>query len=494
MTRRSPDRGLEVHWNRQRGFAADTHLREVSAPLRWRTPSRGRILAAIAVLPLLFACQRGTDTAREAGVASSPEPLVCSPDVCSAEIGPPRVAQTEAPATISRPQSVGWTAVSNDAECAALRPVSVPPMVSWAAPESGWCDSPVVDGSHALGVTAGTFSNSSPARPVRPSLRVFTPEGAARAVSLEQSPSNTWSSHLLPRHRGFALLVNPHISAGVSCHFLRNVNPNGDTVQVIQREQYSRHVVANPLGGYVELIKRLDNTTQSFDVRWVDESFQPLSDWHTAFTTEPPYTNPDVAFAVDRSGKALVLARFYPPSFGPPLPPTSWRFAARWMEKDGPVGPLFEPVVPKALHPNGDVGFEGWGELIALSEGGIAAYRPPAWSADVTLTPPAGWYAWYPSGEARGASAPAWMKERDHLLQPLQGSHGYAAMRREPKTCAREVELIAPSGRVCFTLRLDGSDGCDAGDRLWPDGTLVVETQSPSCRLRWWPGVAQLAR
>jgi hypothetical protein len=248
-------------------------------------------------------------------------------------------------------------------------------------------------------------------------------------------------------------------------------------------------VVANPLGGYVELIKRLDNTTQSFDVRWVDEAFQPLSDWHTALTTEPPHSKAELAFAVDRFGKALVLAQFSGHSRSPP----SWRFAARWMGKDGPVGPVFEPVVPKTLYPNGDVGFHGWGELIALSEGGIAAYRHPAWSADLTLTPPAGWYAWYPSGEAQGTSAPAWMKERDHTLQPLQGGHGYAATSREPTTCAREVELIAPSGRVCFTLRLDGSEGCDAGDRLWPDGTLVVETQSPSCRLRWWPGVVQPA-
>lgn len=448
-------------------------------------PFRGRTFTAIAVLPLLFACQRATDTAHEEEVdAPPPEPFVCSADK-----GPPQAARTETPATLSPPQSTGWSAVSNDAECAALRPVSVPPRVSWTAPEGGWCDSPLVDDSHALGVTAGAFSDSSP---VRPSLWTFTPAGAARAVSLEQSPSQPWYWTLRPRHRGFWLFVNPVSYGNGTCAFLRNINPEGDTVQAIQREQNNANVVANPLGGYVELVTRFNDRGFFFDVRWVDEAFQPLSDWHTALTAETRPTNATLTLAVDRFGRALVLAQFHPPMSGA-SDPGNWRFAARWMDKGGPMGPVFEPVVPKVLYPNGDVGFDDWGELIALPEGGIATYRH-AWNTDGTFTPPAGWYAWYPSGEARGASAPAWMKDRDHTLQPLQGGQGYAAIRREPTTCARELELLAPSGRVCFTLRLDGSEGCDADDKLWPDGTLVLQTHSAPCGLRWWPGVAQPAR
>ncbi|MGZ6126159.1 MAG: hypothetical protein ACXWLR_14420, partial [Myxococcales bacterium] len=60
--------------------------------------------------------------------------------------------------------------------------------------------------------------------------------------------------------------------------------------------------------------------------------------------------------------------------------------------------------------------------------------------------------------------------------------------RRDPTTCARTAEIIGSAGQVCATLALEGSSDCTAGDRIHPDGTLVLQT---SCSLVWWPGLGR---
>ena len=85
----------------------------------------------------------------------------------------------------------------------------------------------------------------------------------------------------------------------------------------------------------------------------------------------------------------------------------------------------------------------------------------------------------------------SWLQPYDGSLRILAGGKGYAATRRDPSTCARTVELIAPSGRTCFTLPLQGSELCGYWtDTIWPDGTFVLQH---ICEHRWWPGLARPA-
>jgi hypothetical protein len=77
----------------------------------------------------------------------------------------------------------------------------------------------------------------------------------------------------------------------------------------------------------------------------------------------------------------------------------------------------------------------------------------------------------------------------DGSLQLVAGGAAYAAVQRDPQTCARTVSLISPSGVTCHQLPVDGSDLCGTGDMLQADGTLMVRNV---CRLRWWPQIARL--
>jgi hypothetical protein len=225
-------------------------------------------------------------------------------------------------------------------------------------------------------------------------------------------------------------------------------------------------------------------------VRWVDEAVQPLSDWQTVKTAEVG-RNDRWEVWVDRQGKALILSFSYPPTIGPPPEPSLWKFTARWMGPSGPLSDAFEPVAPiyRPFSRGMPVLFAQWGDIVPLVDGGFAMFHILARPQDGGSISPAGWYALYPSGEARTAPTPAWLESYDGSLQLLSGGAGYAATMRDPNTCARAAEIIGPSGRLCFTLPLEGSEVCgSAGDTFSADGTFVLQHR---CEFRWWPGLAR---
>src|SRR5207302_5085178 len=99
--------------------------------------------------------------------------------------------------------------------------------------------------------------------------------------------------------------------------------------------------------------------------------------------------------------------------------------------------------------------------------------------------PTRGWYVRYDSGSGAATAPPAWLNDYG-ALKLLAGGGAYLGMRRDAADCTRTAEIVGPSGQLCATLRLEGSDGCRANDEIWPDGTLVVH-EADSCSLRWWP-------
>ena len=228
------------------------------------------------------------------------------------------------------------------------------------------------------------------------------------------------------------------------------------------------------------------------ELRWLDDGLRPLSEWRRVVTWS--YGNHNWSLLVDQMGRALVLSFFYPPSFGPPAPPSEWKFSAQWMGPDGPIGPAFQPATPIFTpddSPRTQL-FATFGSILTLPSGGFAAFAPQAGADGGGSVAPSGWYALYPSGEARVAPAPDWLATYDGSLQLLASGKAFTATTQDPVNCSRTVQLIALSGRLCSTLKLDNSAQCQWNDTVSPDGTIFLENRTNNCRHVWWPGLARL--
>lgn len=401
---------------------------------------------------------------------------------CASDAGPGSgglLWQSDSPAVSSAPQDAGWLSLSTASDCAALAPHPVPAELSWTTPTGFFCDGEAtVDGEGDL---AGPICSSTSGGLIR---RFFDSTGDGGTVR-NGSEAQLWVS---PETSGFWLY-----SAGPSaCSFLRQVGPSGQTLS--SGPSARAGLTPNPAGGFIESRGTADPNAsppfQDFEVRWLDDSLSPQGDWHTALSwTGLPGPDLQLSIFVDRLGRALVLSFAHPKSFGPPAPPSDWRFAARWMDKDGAVSPVFEPIAPKFIVNGAVTWFADWGTLLPLATGGFLAFHDVAGPTGGGSTAPSGWYASYGSGLSRADSAPDWVRQFDGSIQMLRGGVGYAATHRDASSCARTALLISPSGIACFSAALKGSESCELSDRISPDGTLVLQDSN---ELRWWPGLARV--
>src|SRR5439155_20594350 len=96
----------------------------------------------------------------------------------------------------------------------------------------------------------------------------------------------------------------------------------------------------------------------------------------------------------------------------------------------------------------------------------------------------------YSSGASQPQPTPGWLAPYDGTLTLLAGGKEYAAETRDPGTCQRTIVMVAPSGRACYSLPVEGASECDPNwsDSLQPDGTLVLSNHQ---EVRWWPGLAR---
>jgi hypothetical protein len=404
---------------------------------------------------------------------------------CDPDAGPPAgdlLWKPGVPASVTPSQSTGWVATSTDAECVGLKPSAVPAQLSWTEPTNSWCDpSSYVDGNGDLAFRAGAM--------FQPVTRFFRPDGSAGKAITDGTENHLW---LAPRASGFWLL-----SVGGwrtrNCQFFHQLGPDGSPVQATWTEKLG--LTPNPTGGFVQSRGTINYESSppymAEEVRWVSAALEPLGDWHVVFTwTVEPNPNIQLQMIVDRQGRALMLSFAYPKTFGPSSPPSEWKFSARWMGQDGALGDIFEPLAPTFILNDGYTWFAGWGTLLPLPGGGVAAFHDPREPAGGT-TSPSGWYASYPGGESRTAAAPDWLQPYDGSIQMLAGGGAYVATRRDPNTCARTALLITPSGRTCYTLPLQGSNLCRLTDTIFPDGTLVLQDH---CQVTWWPGLGRLSQ
>jgi hypothetical protein len=326
-----------------------------------------------------------------------------------------------------------------------------------------------------------------------PNRWFFRADGSGAA--LVTSGQSEGIVNLSPRLTGFVA-----ITGTPSCYFSRLLGPDASPVPAAPSAALLM-VAPNPTRGYVlgayinatyedVWVKGLKPT---LSLRWVDDSLKPLGDWHPVISWDAGRHH-EWRLIVDEHGKALVLSFIYPQTLGGNPPPSTWRFSARWMGAEGPLTDAFEPITPmfKPDSPDRSVLFGNFGDIKQLPHGGFALFEEQAPPGSGGIISPTGWYAAYPSGEARITSAPAWLQPYNGSLYMLADGKGYVATERDPNTCARTIRLIAPSGRTCFALPLEGSSLCQTWQDIpWPDGTLVLETFD---EVHWWPGLARPAR
>ena len=387
-------------------------------------------------------------------------------------------------ATRVPPQAIGWTAVSSDPSCqSVLTPAAPSAQLTWLGPTDGVCDAPSINGDGDLAIFSLTGKSFG--------FNFATADGRSGAFAASSKTEQLTVAAPLPH--GFATVVHEFTTA---CDYSRVVDStehvSGPTLIDGPYARQIFDVITNPHGGFVEVRTFTGGSSVTnpnyLELRWVDDSLQPAGDWHTAVTW-PVGSENSWTVVVDETGRALVLSFMFPPSLGSPPDPSTWVFSARWMDVGGSASDAFTPTTPIYTAANGRAYFANWDVIMPLREGGIVMYHPPL-QGPGTLSP-AGWYAYYPSGQATVAAPPAWLDSYDGSLQLVAHGTAYAAVQRDALTCARKVSLISPSGVTCYQLPVSGSDLCGTKDTLQSDGTLIIRSV---CALRWWPQLARLVQ
>jgi hypothetical protein len=378
--------------------------------------------------------------------------------------------------------NVVWTRVSHNDECAALTPRAAASELTWFGPAGGGsCDPAVVNGAGDMAV--GYLSTASFG------FNFVSFDGHGQSVATTRTEGLV---AVAPAPTGFALVRHVFTTdCEYSSRIERIAPPLAATLIDDPHGSVDYEIIPKPGGGYVEA-RKLGISAQTPDsnrleLRWVDENLQPEGEWHTAVAW-PVNTEDQWLVNVDQLARAFVLSFNFPPTLGSPPVPTSWTFSARWMDVDGPMADAFTPVAPTYTAPDGKVFFADWDVVRPLSQGGVAVFHWP--NAGPGTLSNSGWYAFYPSGLPGPVVPPAWLSSYDGSLALVADGKAYAALRRDPVTCARTVSLISLSGTTCYETSLPDSDLCGTTDRIQADGTVIVQG---GCPIRWWPQVAALS-
>ena len=408
---------------------------------------------------------------------------------CPPGAGPPADGgitwSPEFPAQVAPAQSTQWVQVSTASDCAGLDPGPIPPRLGWpglpAPNHPPYCAAPRLDGRGNLSMTA--LADLPDGGVGVRDLAVFLAADGSYGTSLTDG-DDEHRYGLAARNDGFVLLSGL-LDPKRYCEYLRPLSASGKPggpflVLDVQDPDSVAGLIPNPAGGFV-VIKLLEYAGV-LQLRWVDDALVPLGDWHDIVQWK--YNN-DWSIWVDQKGRALVLSFIYPPSFGAPPPPSDWTFTARWADGDGPIGNAFEPIAPTYAAPNGTVLFATWGSVVSLPEGGFATFHESLPAGYGGTLGPTGWYALYPSGEARVTTGPpSWVNQFDGSLGVVAHGAAYAALEHDPQTCARTVDLISTTGVVCFKLAVEHSGSCDVHDGIDQSGSLVIQR---GCTVDWWP-------
>lgn len=112
------------------------------------------------------------------------------------------------------------------------------------------------------------------------------------------------------------------------------------------------------------------------------------------------------------------------------------------------------------------------------------------------------WIAAFAALQPSSSPAPAWLASRPNTsLHMVHGGKGYALLPLPHESldgCDSDIEVLAPSGESCATVRFSVPGTACARNEVWMgyDGTVLKslpaecdEVGHCSCRWKWWPGI-----
>ena len=423
---------------------------------------------------------------------SVPPPVAQDPDsgvvAVPCDPAPKYSVSAGPPASVSPVQATGWSITSSGGSCAGLQPRAIGPMLQWSSPSTDYyvCDAPEIDGDGTVAIHTPVLEVAHEEGPA--AVALLSTDGSSRSII----NSNTVRSVQPRSSSGFWLLDN-HCWGKET----RNRVALDGGLQESTPSEDSR-MFPNPQGGFVEARTAADFL--STEVRWLDDHLVATSPWHSVKTWPPG--NRTEKLALDKLGRVLFLTFHFPSTFGAPPPPSDWTFSAQWIGPEGLLGPEFLPPVPMYLSGRTPVWPAGWGELVALADGGLAAYHSPAASISAREQPgtglqagtsldvqPSGWYAVFRPPDSKLSNAvPAWMPRYESLRLSADGRF-YMAVQRDGANCQRTASIVSSVGDVCATVPLVDSASCSAKATFSGTGTLLLTEYGLSCGLRWWPAL-----
>lgn len=376
-------------------------------------------------------------------------------------------APDPAPVPPSAAPSAALTIERLDAadECAGLVPEGAPEPVaiSRAAPAGATCGAALSDGTGQVAASARDDGGAT--------WQVFDAGGAPgrtfRGWPLLAQPSG-WLGGVQDGAAagGPAVSVVAVAADGAPA---RTETVSGDPAQALLR---GWSLAGDPAGGALAVVA---DTTVAGN-HWSILHAQRLDAAGAPRWSAPPRfgarSEPDVTFlagGVSRRGEALAVWQR-----------SAWVDVA-WLGGDGSALAAAE-LVERSADLTGSDALRHELELVPLLDGALALRADGAFRRV------------YPRLATVSAPLPGWLAGRAAwTLRFTRGNAGYALLPppgQAAADCAQEVELRAPSGRLCgrIWLRRPGAGACTTGavDQGW-DGTVAQQDAQGACSWRVWP-------
>lgn len=355
-------------------------------------------------------------------------------------------------------------------DCAGLVPdaaAAAPPvLLDWTPPAGGSCEGGLTDGTGHVAVSARLPSGVT--------WRFHAPAGDARgtaaAETLSPQPDGFHGLRVSPGPREDAPLVE-HVALGPGGDARSATPVSGDPAL---EAHFAWSYAADPAGGGAVIFQSVNLQGNHWFVLRTSRfgaGGEPGVEGARVATDQGP--GPIFrASGVSRSGEQLALWQ------------QSAFVSAAWLDRAG-------AEVASATWDAGDPA------EVAI---GDARYAPhalalaPLLDGGLALRVDGGFRRAYAPRAGRSVPLPAWLAERAAAsFRFTRGNAGYAVFRPGAGTsagdCARRVELVSPSGRLCGRAVLPAPGGaCEPGviDQGW-DGSVVEQVAPGACTWRVWP-------
>jgi hypothetical protein len=353
------------------------------------------------------------------------------------------------------------------AECDGLVPDRAPEPVdvTWAPPAGGTCAGGLSDGTGRVAVAARNADGAT--------WQVFAADGSQRgsfsAWPLVSEPSG-WHGLTVEPGQSFGPLVTHHAFSPDGALLVST--PANSVPDQANSDAWA--LAQDPKGGSFTDVGETDGFHNHFTIleaQRFDAAGKPRWSPSVRFGGNQEHSFDFVGAGVSTLGEVAAI----------------WSDSAFvdvvWLDATGAVvaGATRQEFASDALGPSATP--PSTVELVPLLDGGLAVRANGVFQSQ------------YPHLATATAPLPAWLAARAaQAFRITRGNLGYAVFPQAGEvapSCDQVIELLAPSGRLCGRVTLQGAGStCTTGevDQGW-DGTVVQERAQAGCAWRFWPGL-----